>query len=453
MFITAVRCCALVADLESLTVGVQIESLFTAALGLQAPWVVEKVDLDAAKHRIDFEIGCTAKRLACPNCGAAEQLIHDRNRRSWRHLDFFEYEAWLHAGVPRVSCTNCGKTSQVPVPWAREGSGFTLLFEALALTMCQSQPVRQAAQTLRVRDKQLWRRIAHYVAQARAKQDMSAVRLVGIDDTSMRRGQDYITVAHDLDEKRMLFATHGREHDAVEEFARDLQAHGGQRTAVAHACIDMSAAYAKGIAKSLPNAQISYDRYHVVALANKAMDEVRSAEWKDESQRVHDELGDLDARERRAILWAMRRNPSGWSDKQTTAMHWLQRANLKTARAWRLKMGLREVFAHARSHNSATQAASDLKRWISWARRSRLDSFKRLGTTLKEHFEGVVRGMLDHRSNAFVEAMNGLLQQAKRAARGYRTSANFIAIAYLRLGKLTHLPASPFIPALPRATG
>ena len=431
--------------------GVQIESLFTAALGLQAPWVVQTVELDTAKHRIDFEVSCTAKRLACPSCGSADQLIHDRNRRSWRHLDFFQYEAWLHAGVPRVECTSCGKTSQVLVPWAREGSGFTLLFEALALTLCQGLPVSQAARMLRVRDMQLWRRIEHYVSQARAKQDMSSVRLVGIDDTSMKRGQDYITVTHDLDEKRLLFASHGRDHDAVEQFAADLDAHGGDRSAIEHVCIDMSAAYAKGIGKSLPNAQISYDRYHVLALANKAMDEVRTAEWKDESQRVLEELGELDARERRSIMWGMRRNPSKWSNRQLTAMHWLQRANLKTARAWRLKMGLREVFAHARAHNNEATAAADLKRWISWARRSRLDSFKRLGTTLKEHFDGVVRGMLDHRSNAFVEAMNGLLQQAKRAARGFRTASNFIAIAYLRMGKLTHLPASPFIRAMPRA--
>jgi transposase len=432
--------------------GLQIESLFTAALGLQAPWAVEKVDLDTVDHRIDFEVACAAQRLSCPSCGAPDQAIHDRNRRSWRHLDFFQFEAWLHAGVPRVGCTACGKTSQVNVPWAREGSGFTLLFEALALTLCQGLPVRQAAQMLRVRDKQLWRRIEHYVSQARAKQDMRKVRLVGIDETSLKRGQNYITVVHDLDEKRLLFATPGRDHETVEQFAVDLKLHHGKPTAIAHACIDMSAAYAKGIGESLPNAQISYDRFHVVALANKAMDEVRTAEWKDESQRVHDELGELDARERRSILWAMRRNPSGWSNKQLTAMHWLQRANLKTARAWRLKMGLREVFAHARSHNNATEAAADLKRWISWARRSRLDSFKRLGTTLKEHFEGVVRGMLDHRSNAFVEAMNGLLQQAKRAARGFRTATNFIDIAYLRLGKLTHLPASPFVRATPRSS-
>jgi transposase len=428
----------------------QIETLFTAALGLQAPWVVEKVDFDTARRRIDFEVGCTSQRLVCPSCGAPDQGIHDRNRRSWRHMDFFQFEAWLHADVPRVGCTVCGKTSQVSVPWAREGSGFTLLFEALALAMCQGLPVRQAAQMLRVRDKQLWRRIAHYVAQARAKQDMSSVRLVGIDETSLKRGQDYISVVHDLDEKRLLFATPGRDHDTIEQFAVDLEDHGGQRTAIDHACIDMSAAYAKGIGKSLPNAQISYDRYHVVALANKAMDEVRSAEWNTESRRVREELGELGPRERRSLLWAMRRNPSGWSAKQTHAMHWLQRANLKTARAWRLKMGLREVFAHARTHNNATDAAADMKRWISWARRSRLDSFKRLGATLKEHLDGVVRGMLDHRSNAFVEAMNGMLQQAKRAARGFRTATNFIDIAYLRLGKLTHLPASPFVPALPR---
>jgi transposase len=438
---------------ELIVAGLQVETLFTAALGLQAPWAVGKVELDTARRRIDFEVACKARRLTCPGCGAAEQRIHDRNRRSWRHLDFFQFEAWLHADVPRVDCAVCGKTSQVSVPWAREGSGFTLLFEALALTMCQGLPVSQAARMLRVRDKQLWRRIEHYVSQARARQDMSQVRLVGIDDTSMKRGQDYITVVHDLDEKRLLFATHGRDHNAVDKFALDLEQHGGKRTAIAHACIDMSAAYAKGIGSSLPNAQISYDRYHIVALANKAMDEVRTAEWNGESQRVRAELGELDARERRSILWAMRRNPSGWTPRQTTAMHWLQRANLKTARAWRLKMGLREVFARARSHNRATDAATDLKDWISWARRSRLDSFKRLATTLKEHFDGVVRGMLDHRSNAFVEAMNGLLQQAKRAARGYRTATNFIAIAYLRLGKLTHLPASPFSPATPLATG
>ena len=107
-------------------------------------------------------------------------------------------------------------------------------------------------------------------------------------------------------------------------------------------------------------------------------------------------------------------------------MHWLQRSALKSARAWRLRMALREVYARARQHNNAEQAAGDLAAWTSWARRCRLEPFKKLAATIKERFDAVVRGMLDHRSNAFVESMNGQLQQAKRSARGYappRTSS------------------------------
>ena len=97
------------------------------------------------------------------------------------------------------------------------------------------------------------------------------------------------------------------------------------------------------------------------------------------------------------------------------------------------------------------QAKADLLGWISWAKRSRLDPFKKLAVTLKQRIDGVVRGMLDNRSNAYVEAMNGLLQQAKRAARGFRTASHFIAIAYLRMSKLKHLPSNPLLPALPQA--
>jgi transposase len=145
---------------------------------------------------LTFKLTCDAKYLACPLCHKADQSIHDRLERQWRHLDFFQYEAWLHAEVPRIVCSGCGKTTQMEVPWAHEGSGFTLLFEALALSLCQDLPVRQAAQLLRCNDKQLWRRIEHYVQAARKLDDMSEVKIVGIDETSLRKGQNYITVVH-----------------------------------------------------------------------------------------------------------------------------------------------------------------------------------------------------------------------------------------------------------------
>jgi len=350
--------------------------------------------------------------------------------------------------VPRIACSGCGKTTQMQVAWACAGSGFTALFEALALSLCQELPVRQAAQLLRCADKQLWRRIEHYVERARQLDDMSAVRVIGIDETSLRKGQNYITVVHDLAKKRLLFACEGKDHQTVVNFAQDLEAHGAKPEQIAHVCQDMSAAYAKGVAQALPQAHISYDRFHVVAMANEAMDEVRRNETSTRPESIKAALGDNDRKLLKSLTWGMRRNPDGWSLKQTNAMHWLQHSTLKSARAWRLKMALRTVYANAAKHNNETQAKSELTAWLSWATRCRLQPFKKLASTLKQRLGGVVRGMLDNRSNAYVEAMNGLLQQAKRAARGFRTATNFIAIAYLRMSKLKHLPSNPLEPAV-----
>ena len=134
-------------------------------------------------------------------------------------------------------------------------------------------------------------------------------------------------------------------------------------------------------------------------------------------------------------------------------MYCLQRSNLKSARAWRMKEGLRKAYTIGVTSNCPATAEAALNKWISWARRSRLAPFKKLGATLKERIGGVVRGMLDGRSNAYVEAMNGMLQQTKRAARGFRTVKNFAAIAYLRMSRLQHLPANPLRQAVARDLG
>jgi transposase len=432
--------------------SIAIESLFTTALGLQAPWVVAKVDLDTAKRRIDFEVSCEARKLACPACGVSGQGIHDRIRRDWRHLDFFQFEAWLHADVPRVDCSACGKTTLVEVPWARPGSGFTLLFEALALSLCQALPVAQAAAQLRVASKRLWRRVEHYVDAARTQDEMTGVKLVGIDETSLKRGHEYVTVVHDLEAKRLLFMTAGRSHETVVDFKADMVAHAGDPNRIEHVCMDMSAAYTKGVTEALPKAQISYDRFHVIALANEAMDAVRREEMQSQPRVVRAALG-TDRKAIRGMVWGMRKDPSDWNKNQMNTMYYLQRSNLKSARAWRLKQGLREVYAQGVAGNCEETAKAALQGWISWARRCRLEPFKKLAMTIKKRLPGVVRGMLDGRSNAYVEAMNGLLQQTKTAARGFRTVKNFVAIAYLRMSKLQHLPQNPLRPAVSRGNG
>lgn len=106
-------------------------------------------------------------------------------------------------------------------------------------------------------------------------------------------------------------------------------------------------------------------------------------------------------------------------------------------------MALREVYAAALKHNDPQQAQRDLRAWLSWAKRSRLQPLKHLAKTLSTNLAGVISGMVDNRSNAFVEAMNGLLQQAKRATWGFRTASNLspaptCACPSCRICRITH---------------
>jgi transposase len=172
------------------------------------------VRFDTKAKEIHFEIHFEIRfkpgtRFACPSCGAADQPVHDTRPRTWEHLRFFEHKAFIHASVPRVACSACGKTGQITVPWARSGSGFSQLFEAFVIALAKEMPVKAIADLLEIGDDRLWRVLDHYVPAARELEDFSDVTAVVIDETAARRGHNYITLFHDLKAGRLLFACKG----------------------------------------------------------------------------------------------------------------------------------------------------------------------------------------------------------------------------------------------------
>jgi transposase len=180
--------------------------LFGLALGLQSPWHVNDLLFSNKKKQldiyIDFEVGGEFK---CPDCGQGELKAYDSIQKSWRHLDFFQHKAHLHARAPRVQCTKGCGTKRVEVPWARQGRGFTLLFESLMLAMCKKMPVKSVGSLVGEHDTRLWRMLHHYIDTARDKLDFSNVQRVGMDETACKRGHDYISIFCDMDEKKLLF--------------------------------------------------------------------------------------------------------------------------------------------------------------------------------------------------------------------------------------------------------
>jgi transposase len=371
---------------------------------------------------LDFPKGA---RFACPEGDAAACAVHDSSDKTWRHLDFFQHQAYLHARVPRVCCPTHG-VRQVALSWARPESGFTLLFEALLLAMLAQMPVKAVAELVGEHDTRLWRLLHHHVEQARATVSMVEVTRVGVDETSARRGQDYVSLFVDLDapKPRVLFATEGRDHSTVERFAADLAAHGGDPAGVRDVSADMSPAFERGVRASLPKAYLTWDRYHLASHATKAVDQVRRAEA---TQRP----------ELKGTRYVWLQRPEHLTVKQAAALAALRPASvgLATARAYRWRLAFDAFF-----EQPVEGAEAYLERWYAGAIRSRLEPVKAFARLIGDHWEGVVRWHWTRINNGVLEGINSLVQASKRRARGYRNKKNLIAMIYLIAGRLDFSP-------------
>lgn len=400
----------------------QPESLFGMALGIVPPWEVTEVSFSKESNRldivIDFQRGST---FLCPVCGAPSPA-YDTTEKTWQHLNFFQYEAYLHARVPRVNCPNegCG-VKQVQVPWARAGSGFTLLFEALVMTMARDMPVNVMSRLLSVTDTRLWRVINAYVEMARSKEDFSGVKRIGVDETSVKKGHDYVSFFFDLDRKKLLFGTEGKDNETVKAFVTDLKKHGGDPEQITDAAIDMSKAFIKGVKEQLPNAVITFDRFHLIKLMNDVMSKVRA----DEARQFPEML--------KKSRFLFLKNPENLTaDEQERLDAMVANQCHKSVEAYTHKLNLQNVyFAESRQ-----EAQVLLKQWLKKTSKSTISLIQKMSKTVMSHWDGILSYFDSTLTTGFLEGINSLIQSAKARARGYRNPRNMISMAYLIAGKL-----------------
>jgi transposase len=181
----------------------------------------------------------------------------------------------------------------------------------------------------------------------------------------------------------------------------------------------MSAALIRGVTDNLTEAEITFDKFHAVKLVNDAVDQVRRAERRERPELKHSRF-----------LWLS--NEASLTVAQSATLDALTRLNLKTARAYRIRLAFQEIFDQP-SHDWAELI---LNRWYSWAIRSRLEPIKKVARTVKRHSDGILRWFDSKIANGLIEGINSLVQAAKAKARGYRSLRNLIAITYLIAGKI-----------------
>lgn len=396
------------------------EYLFKIALGIESPWEIMGIRLEELNQEKELHIEIDFKRGSLFEDESGELCeVHDTKQKTWRHLNFFEHACYLHCRVPRIKNTE-GQVRLIEVPWARSGSGFTLLFEAYVMALIEYEmPMNKIGNLLNENAHRLWTVFNYWIKRARAADKPKVPKQLGLDETSQRKGHDYVTLAVDMDERRVIHVTEGKDKNAVKDVKNYLESKGVNIEKVAHASMDMSPSFIAGVGEYFPKAEIHFDRFHVVKLLNEAMDKVRQDE-----RREHNEL--------KGHKYTFLKKKSNLSDKKQEELYKLITLYPILGQAYRLK----ELFNDLWEMESEEEAISFLVEWCKEVETANINPFKQFVKTIKAHWTGIVNFCETEINNGILEGINNKVQLAKRRARGYRRTENFINMIYFLCGKL-----------------
>lgn len=397
------------------------KDVFGVALGLAGtPWKVVGVRFDPELKRLDLDLDFPpGSRFPHPETGQAAP-VYDTEPRSWRHLNFFQFECYVNAHVPRVDGGPGSGVKRVAVPWARPQSGFSLLLESLLLVLARSgMTVAEAARVVGEYPQRVWSVLLHHVARAHERMELKAVRVVSVDEVCRARGQNYLTIISEPKQDgrptRVLLAVAGRDSGTLRDFADHLRRRGLAPEQIGTICSDMSPAYIRGISAEFGGALLVFDYFHVVQLVSQALDQVRRRERREFPAEL------------KGVRWAMLKGEDKLTEAERDTRRRVCAGKLQTGKAFNHLDALRSIMKEP----EATVAERDLKWWCGWVGRSQIPEMKKAARTLRNHWDGIVAYLRTRVTNGAAEALNGIIQTVKRKSRGFRTVEYFTAMIYL----------------------
>ena len=410
------------------------EKMFHEMLGLGLNWEVKESRFERESGTVILQIQEKPELwvgLRCPKDGGQVFCYDHTEEMTWRHLNVFQHRCEITCRLPRGKCRGCGHVFRVRPPWEGLSSHFSKEFEAFTLLLVREMPVAKVAELVMETDMRIWRMVFKHVERAYAGADFSNVCCVGVDELNIRKGHEYLSVFADLVAKRVLFATEGKDKEVWMKFVEALENHHGHRHSITQASMDMSRAYQAGVAENCRNAQVVFDKFHVIANANKAVDRVRKAEIRFGPRGVWKQL--------HKTQWLWRKNPENLTTNEELRLKEIDQENLATAKAYQMKLALQDIYGEP--HAGAAQERFET--WCQWVKdvASQQPSmvFKpmlQVAEMIQNHLKGILAHWKWHLTNAFMEGLNSVFQATKRKARGYRSSEYLITMLYLIAGKL-----------------
>jgi len=365
------------------------------------------------------------RRRVCSRCGQVVSVTHDTARRRWRHLDLGGVRCFVEARLRRVRCPDCGVRVEA-VPFARPSARHTRAFDQLVCALAQQLARTSLSRLLRIGWRTIGRVCARVVGERLTSARFDGLRRIGIDEVSFRRGHRYLTLVLDHDRGRVVWVSEGaREKTSLDGF---LDALGDRKRSIEAVSIDIAPGYYQALRERLPHARLCIDPFHVVKLANRALERQRRLQWRLHSGRK------LTARDRwlSGVRWMLLTGADRHSERQRQLLVELEHANHDLYRAFLLKEQLRALYQLPEPR----RAPALFEAWLDAARGSGLVHFEKLAATLARFRSGILAAIELALSNGRLEGLNSKVRLLSHRSYGFHSAEPLIALVYLCCGGL-----------------
>lgn len=327
-----------------------------------------------------------------------------------RDLDAGTAHIYLEFEYRRVDCPQCGTVKRETLSWLASSARFTQRFEDRIGLLCREMSVKRVAELNDLSWDQVCRMEKNYMRRLMEQHPPSEqLRVIGIDEISIRKGHTYAIVVADLDQKRPIWlGGQGRTEKDMDLFYEVM---GEKRcTSVELAVMDMWKPFRKSTQRNAPNVRIVYDKFHIIKHLSDALDEVRRSEYKRASEK--------DKRFIKGQRYTLLSHKSNLDLAGRKTLEMLLKANKRLQTAYLLK----ESFGQLWDYSNPSWARKFFDNWKSQLRWQRLSSFEKFANLIEKHWDGIISYCHpDHKvSLGFMEGLNNKIRLIQRRAYGIK---------------------------------
>ena len=403
------------------------KTLYAQILGITTPWEVSEVELNLSDSEVKVRIIYNSSRGYCPECGKEFSVYDYREERSWRHLDTCQMITTLTSKVPRIKCPEHG-VKTVSTPWSETNSRTTMMFERLAIDLLlASKNQTKVSEILRVSFDVLRHIMEKAVERGLLNREERNIEYLGIDEKSMKKGHNYITVLSDTKEHCVIEVGETRTTSASKALLnKGLSPN--QMKQIKGVSMDMWQGFMNAVKEELPEASIVHDKFHIIKYLNEAVDKTRRAEAQE-----------LQKNNNRTLIktkYIFLKKKENMTENQLTRFQEIQAMNLKTSQAWMAKENFKEFF----NSQTINDGKFFFAEWYNDVKERSLTKMIKVGEMLIKHSEGLLNYIKHPINNSIAEWINGKIQEIKTIGRGFRNFENFRTAILFFLGKLNLYP-------------